>query len=158
MVNNGLRLRTAAAAGVKPPPQVPVAASANPSRGDNGYSEDARALAVAARQAGIDLSILNEAPSARTLPRYTARHREKGHMRRMARSGNRRRHGLCHGLPLLLLAVYRAAFPKAERAEVAAFLWRAHTGHLPDPHLYTATEITRAENILGLNRKKTTNV
>jgi hypothetical protein len=75
-------------------------------------------------------------------------------MRRMAHSGNRRRNGLCHGLPLLLLAVYRAAFPKAERAEVAAFLWRAHSGHLPNPHLYTATEINRAENLLGLNRKK----
>jgi hypothetical protein len=72
----------------------------------------------------------------------------------MAHSGNQRGQGLSHGLPLLLLSVYRATFPKAERAEIAAFLWRAHSGHLPNPHLFTATEIYRAENILGLNRKK----
>ena len=155
MVNNGRGLPPAGAAGaVRPPPQVPVVASANPSHGGFGYSEDTRALAVAARGAGFDLSILIQAPSSRTVARYMARQRDIGHMRRMAHTGNRRRHGLCHGLPLLLLAVYRAAFPKAERAEVAAFLWRAHSGHLPIPHLYTASEITRAENILGLNRKK----
>jgi hypothetical protein len=108
MVNDGLGLKTAGAAGVRSPPQVPAAASANPSQGGNGYSDDARALAVAARQPGIDLSILNEAPCARTLARYMARHRERGHMRRMAHSGNRRRNGLGHGLPLLLLAVCRA--------------------------------------------------
>ena len=151
MVNNGRGIPPAGEEGVRPPPQVPVAASANPSRGGIGYSEDARALVVAAREAGIDLSILVEAPSSRSVSRYMARQRDRENMRRMAHSGNRRRRGLCHGLPLLLLAVYRAAFPNAERAQVAAFLWRAHSGHLPNPHLYTASEITQAENILGLN-------
>ena len=111
-------------------------------------------MAVAAHEAGFDVSNLNEGPSASTIYRYVARRLQLGHMRRMAHSGNRRKSGLCHGLPLMLLAVYRAAFPKAERAEIAAFLWRAYSGHLPNPHLYTATEINRAENLLGLNRKK----
>ena len=158
MVNNGRGMGPGVRPppqAVRPPPQVPVAASANPSRGGDGYSEDARALSVAAHEAGIDLSNLNEAPHIRTVQRCRARQRDNGHIRRMAHSGNRRRpDGLCHGLPLLLLAGCRAAFPKAERSEVAAFLWRAHSGHLPNPQLHSATEINRAENILGLNRKK----
>ena len=65
MVNNGRGLPPAGAAGaVRPPPQVPVVAPANPSHRGFGYSEDTRALAVAARGAGFDLSILIQAPSS----------------------------------------------------------------------------------------------
>jgi hypothetical protein len=75
-------------------------------------------------------------------------------MRRIAHPANQREQELCHGLPLLLLAVCSAAFSKAGNAQVAAFLSTAHNGLLSNSHLHAATEIKGAENILGLDRKK----
>ena len=74
------------AAGVRPPPEVPVvAASANPSRGGNSYSEDAGALAVAHGEARINLLNLIKAPSYWPVSKCMAGQRDSGrlHMARL---------------------------------------------------------------------------
>jgi len=54
---------------------------------------------------------------------------------------------------LLLLALYRIAFPKSNAAEINAFLYRANYGSL-DFRFYSSSQITEAEQRIGLTTKK----
>jgi hypothetical protein len=45
-------------------------------------------------------------------------------------------------------------FPEASAAEVIAFLWNSHGQFLPEPRLYHPSQITRAEQDLGISRKR----
>ena len=69
-------------------------------------------------------------------------------------TGNKIAERAIKGIPLILLAVYRAVFPKAQRCEIKAFLFRAHSGHIAEPFIYDQAAITRAEADLGLSWKK----
>lgn len=58
------------------------------------------------------------------------------------------------GFPLILLAMYKRAFPKATRAQIIAYLYHTHSSTLLIPRVYFVKNVTDAENKLGLNRKK----
>ena len=53
---------------------------------------------------------------------------------------------------LILLSLYRVAFPKASAAEINAFLYRANFGSLTF-RFYSPSQISLAEKRLGLTRK-----
>ena len=54
---------------------------------------------------------------------------------------------------LILLALYRIAFPKATAAEINAFLYRANFGNVMF-RFYSPSQISEAEKRIGLSRKK----
>ena len=110
----------------------------------NGQENDP--LLVHARQ-------LRLIPSTRTNRRHR-RHllQTRGHLLRFRRTGNRRATAL-RGQALFLLAFWRCLHPKTTAAETNAFLWNAHGRFMPTPRLYSSSQITRAEDLLGLSRK-----
>ena len=85
-------------------------------------------------------------PCERTISRWVERQQQEGHYRRYRRTGNKRATVLC-GRALFHLAYYRILFPKANQYEANAFVYNV-TGRL-----YSPSQITRAEDMLGLSRK-----
>jgi hypothetical protein len=103
--------------------------------------------------------LLLHARQLRLVPfmRTNRRHRRhllqtRGHLLRFQRTGNRRATVL-RGQALFLLAFWRCLHPKTTAAETNAFLWNAHGRFMPTPRLYSSSQITRAEDLLGLSRK-----
>ena len=144
----------------RPPPQTrvaPVPHPSGPGRGA-GYSQDMREMARAVEAAGDSntpvfdqLRELRQYPAVRTSRRYVALEEKHGHCRPCRRTGNKRA-SVFHDHDLLLLALYRITFPKCTAAELNAFLYRANYGSL-DFRFYSASQITEAEQRIGLTRK-----
>ena len=86
-------------------------------------------------------------PVMRTVNDWTTRQQRLGHLRRFRRQGNKFATVL-RGRHMLLLAYYRALYPKATAAEINVFLFYS-TGRV-----YHPSQITRAEDMLGLSRKR----
>lgn len=125
----------------------------------SGYSQDMREFAMAVRQAGESdnpmltaLRASHQYPSKRTEKRWQNLLVTYGHFRQCRRTGNKRA-SVFHDNDLLLLALYRIAYPKATAAEVNAFLYRANYGSLVF-HFKSSSQITEAEKRIGLTRKR----
>jgi hypothetical protein len=81
------------------------------------------------RQARLIYSL----PSERSRKRYIRRFFRYGHILPFRRNG---------------------VFPTAMAAEIIAYLWNVHGGFLPEPRFYHPSQITRAEQAIGLTRKR----
>ena len=114
---------------------------------------------MAIRQAGAShhplLTQLRAAhlfPSLITEDRWNNLLTNLGHYRKCQHSGNRRA-AVLRDHDLILLALYRIAFPKATAAEINAFLYRANFGSVMF-RFYSPSQISEAEKRIGLSRKK----
>jgi transposase InsO family protein len=145
----------------RPQKRTAVRAAPHPSGGrGEAYSLDFRQFNMFAMQTGReDDPIMVQARHLRLVPstRTNRRHRRqllqtRGHLLRYRRTGNRRATVL-RGHALLLLAFWRCLHPKTTAAETNAFLWNAHGCFLPTPRLYSSSQITKAEDLLGLSMK-----
>jgi len=92
-------------------------------------------------------------PTNRTIRRYKQRLRTKGHLQPYRPTGNRRSTILV-GRDLVLLSIFVKKFPTATGLEKSAFLFNSFGAFLPRPRFYTEAQICRAEQRLGLSRKK----
>ena len=127
----------------------------------NPYSQDVREWMVAIRAYGLgnsaQLALLRaarRAPSKRTLRRWRRRWLTYGDVRAFRRTGNSRATVL-RGQDLLSLAYFRVIFPKATQAEMNVLLFGAQIGRgEPWPRFFSASQITKAEDRLGLSRKR----
>ena len=159
MVNHGPHKRQK----IRPAEQTPRYGPTNipdPSLGGNGYSEDTRRIAVdlyndVGRNHYLHIrnTTMPSLPHPDTVEEYIQRETDLGRNVRFRHTGNVRADGI-HGFPIILLAMYRRAFPKASRYQCIAFLWRTYSSLLPIPRIYSPNDITDAKNRLGLNRKK----
>lgn len=152
---------------VRPPLQVPMFAPGTQpeaSKGGMGYGLHMRqatvGMMVDAENNGRNRSTIfsenaDYVPSRRTQRRWYRQNEVEGTTIPKRHTGNKPSERQILGLPLLLLAVYRSLFPKAERCEIQAFLYRAYSASLPQPFFFSLTAITNAESeLLGLNWKK----
>lgn len=127
----------------------------------NPYGQDMREMAVAIRALDLTntgtmavLRAVRRAPSKRTLRRWRRRWQTYGDVRAFRRTGNRRATVL-RGLDLLNLAYFRVIFPKATQAEMNVLLFSAQVGRgEPWPRFFPPSQITKAEDRLGLSRKR----
>ena len=151
--------RNAAAPYKKPPkcrPRVRTAVrrTLHPSYGrGHAYSHDLRLAVMRIEDMGrgndpliVALRAAHLLPQKSTVRKWDHRRNTLGHVRRFVRQGNRRATVL-RGTNLLLLAYYRVLYPKATAAEINTFLFYS-TGRV-----YSPSQITRAEDRLGLTRK-----
>lgn len=93
-------------------------------------------------------------PCTRTLLRHLKRFLTRGHFCACKRNGGKARSVLA-GNELIHVAVCRGVFPTATCAEVQAHLWNVHGRFLPRPRVHGPSQITRAEQRIGLSRKRT---
>jgi hypothetical protein len=134
----------------------------HPSRGGTrGYGQDMRLAIVHSHLNGDNLSDhaavrrlqdQNLIPSDRTKKRWIRRYGELGHARPFVMQGNQRATVL-RGLAAVNLALYRCALPHAMASEVNAFLFNASGFPPGERRLYDPSQITRAEDRLGLTKK-----
>ena len=132
----------------------------HPSRGGSrGYDMATRAMALSVKVNGEEdnqvfqsLRAQHLHPSKRTTNRWQQRLTNQGHFLPYEMNGNNPASAL-QGNKLLMLVLFRMCYPKATAAEVNAFLFSCT---LPgDPlRFYSDSQITEAENFLGLSRKK----
>ena len=92
-------------------------------------------------------------PSRSSLKRWGARENTEGHYYAYKRNGGRQA-SVFAGRDLLLLAYYRCIHPEATASEVIAFLWNTHGRFQLVPRFYNPSQITKAEHLLGLSRKR----
>jgi len=92
-------------------------------------------------------------PAHRTVRRYIQRYRDYGHIRAYYRNGGRQRK-VFSGIELVHLALYRCVYPTATAAEIIAYLWNVHGRFLPQPRFFHPSQISRAEEEIGLSRKR----
>ena len=95
-------------------------------------------------------------PSRHSISRWKATEERLGHYCACCQSGKRALRGTgCRlgGMDLVLLALYRVVYPKATAAEINAFLYNANYGNVHF-RFYTSSQITFAEKLIGLSRKK----
>ena len=135
MNNNSINIRT------RPPLQQrvdPVPHPSAPAGRRLAYCEAMRDLSMAVCAAGAlnDPLIVNQ---------------RLRHYRKCRPTGNRRATVL-RNQDLILLALYWLVFPKATAAEINAFFFRANYGSVLF-RFYLPSQITEAENQLGLTRK-----
>jgi len=90
-------------------------------------------------------------PSTRTENRWVNLVNQLGHYRKCRPTGNNRATVL-RDHDLILLSLYRLAYPKATAAEINAFLFRANFGN-PMFRFYHPSQISTAESRIGLTRK-----
>ena len=127
----------------------------------NPYGQDTRlntaaivALDLVNTGTNALLRAIRRAPSKRTIRRWRRRWQTYGDVRAFRRSGNRRATVL-RGLDLLNLAYFRVIFPKATQAEMNVLLFGAQIGRgEPWPRFFSPSQITKAEDRLGLSRKR----
>ena len=145
----------------RPPLQQRVDPALHPSGPGraNGYSEEMRALVMEVRQTGasshplIDqLRAQHVFPSKRTENRWAVLVANNGHYRKCRHTGNNRATVL-RGHDLILLAFYRLVFPKANAAEINAFLYRVNFGNVMF-RFYSPSQISKAEERIGLTKKR----
>jgi hypothetical protein len=147
---------------VRPPLQLPMFAPGGgpvPRNGGMGYGMHARRTTLAIEDRALHLGMnpselfnADDTASRWSRKRWREQRDEEGDVIPKQHTGNVRSTKSIEGVPLLLLATYRVLFPKAQRCEIQAFLFRAHSGVGIDPFFYSATAITNAEADLGLNR------
>jgi len=126
----------------------PVRAAPHPSRGGSrGY---AREIRNATRLMNIPY-VKGITPCPRTQRRYRQQFIMEGHDLPYKPRGNKFATGLV-GTDKLLLLLFRIAFPKERAVEVAAFIFR-NTIRL-NRRVYSASQISKAEDSLGLTRKR----
>lgn len=146
----------------RPPLQTRLGEAPHPSgpgRGD-GYSQDMRGFVMELQSAGESSNpifeqlraLASKFPSKRSGFRWKAQEKTLGHTLPCRRTGNKRAE-VFHDHNLLLLALYRITYPKSTAAEVNAFLYKANYGSL-DFRFYSASQITIAEQRIGLTRKR----
>ena len=111
-----------------------------------------RALVMAVRQAGASADPLIDQlraqhvlSSRRTESRWVNLVVNNGHYRKCCHTGNNRAR-LLRGHDLILLALYRLAYPKANAAEINAFFYMFW--------FYSPSQISKAEEQLGLTKKR----
>ena len=124
----------------------------------NGYSKEMRELIMTVRAIGLSndplithLRALRVFPSMRTEQRWVDLVDQLGHFRKCRHTENDRATVL-RDHDLILLALYRLAYPKATAAEINAFLFRANFGNLMF-RFYDPSQISKAEKRIGLTRK-----
>ena len=90
-------------------------------------------------------------PSLQTEERWQNLLDNLGHYRPCRRTGNNRA-SVLRDHDLILLALYRAAFPKARADQINAFLYKANYGSLSF-RFYSPSQISLCEKLIGLTRK-----
>ena len=146
---------------IRPPLRTSEELISHPSlRKGNAYSQDTRQVAVQCHENGdVESSVVSSLrsqhsfPSHRSVLRWIDRFEEHGNFRPYRHSGNKRATREILGKDLVLLALYRVSLPKATQAEVSAFL-AVMNGHDPMYRPYSPSQITRAEDMLNLTRKR----
>ena len=148
----------------RPALQTRVAPSRHPSQCiGNPYSQDLRALVIFIRQqldeddpaTGNLIGTLRQHqlyPHHDTLRRWEEDEQTLGHFRPCCRTGNKFGSRLV-GQDLIMLALYRVAYPKAIAAEINSFLYRANIGNELFS-FYSPSQISKAEECIGMSRKK----
>ena len=118
-------------ASVRPPELTLVAEDRPPSLSKKPYGQDVRQAALLIALGGqADNALVQQLratgrwPSGRTVRRWQRRLEQTGSIAPYRHTGNKRSNVL-RGEDLLLLAFFRAAYPKSTHAEVIAFLWNA---------------------------------
>ena len=146
---------------IRPPLRTSEETIAHPSlcRG-NAYSQDTRQAAVQCLENGDDESSVVSSlrsqksfPSHRSVLRWVDHFEQYGNFRPYRHSENKRASREVLGKDLLLLALYRVSLPNATQAEVSEFL-AVMNGHDPMYQPYSPSQITRAETMLNLTRKR----
>lgn len=145
----------------RPPTQTrapEVLDPSGPGRGD-GYATNYRELTIALEQAGESnnpifqqLRQLGKYPSKSSAGRWKRQQEALGHVRPCRRTGNNRATVL-RDHNLLLLALYRIAYPKANAAELNAFLYDANYGDI-DFRFYSSSQVSESETRIKLTRKR----
>jgi hypothetical protein len=128
----------------------PKAMKPHPSRGGHGYSQDMRELYV------LNPDIVppyrpGVTPHLRTVARWRLLYANTGSFTGYERRGNKRPVSIVGRYKFLLL-MFRTAFPRATAAEVAAFIFRNTLNQ--NPRIFSPSQITKAEDTLGLTRKR----
>ena len=144
----------------RPPNQTRVLTQPHPSIGCGYYyQQDMRTFAMYVVEAGyLDDPLINEArirhdfPCRKTTSRYEVLLQRLGHYRPCHRNGNARATVLRYH-NLVMLTFYRVMFPKCSAAEINAFLLRVNFGD-PFFRFYTSSQITYAEQRIGMTRKR----
>jgi hypothetical protein len=92
-------------------------------------------------------------PAPRTKRDWETRIETLGHSQAFRHTGNRRSEVL-QGFDLVLLAIYVKSYPDSTGIQKITFLWDAYGRFQDPPRFYDESQITRAEQRLGLSRKK----
>ena len=146
----------------RPAVNTAVDITPHPSIGNgHAYSHDFREFADFIREHELEGNpIIREAqelrvfPSGRTQRRHRRRKVRNGHLRRYEKQGNRRASAL-RGIDMYMLAYWRIIWPKATQAEINALLFLNQVArNEPNPRFFHPSQITRAEDRLGLSNKK----
>ena len=121
------------------------------------YDYHARIMALRAKRQGIQMDnpIPNRSiwPSRASIFVWERRLRDEGHYYAYKRNGGRRA-TVFAGRDLVLLSFYRSVHPEATAAEIIAYLWNVHGRFMPIPRFYSPSQVTKAEQALGLSRKR----
>lgn len=141
----------------RPPTQTRAPETLDPSgpgRGD-GYASNYKELVLALKQSGESSNpIFQQLRQQRKYPSKSSENRWQhqqdthGHLTPYRRTGNKRATVL-RDHNLLLLALYRIAYPKANAAELNAFFYDANYGDL-NFRFYSSSQISEAESRIGL--------
>jgi hypothetical protein len=91
-------------------------------------------------------------PHGTTVARWVRREQQLGHSRAFVPQGNKGAHVL-GGHTSVMLAWYRAMYPKVTAHEINAFLFNASRLPPGQRRLYHPSQISRMEDRLGLSRK-----
>jgi transposase len=135
-------------------------ASSAPTRGGTrGYSQDTRSIVLQNHLNGDEHSPIVEQlqeqgkwPSRSSTWRWRRRMQQLGHARAFVSQGNSRATAL-RGHLLVMMAWYRAIYPKVTAHEMNAFLFNASDQPEGQRRLYHPSQISRMEDRLGLSRK-----
>ena len=92
-------------------------------------------------------------PSERSLRRWREQDRTLGHYRPHERNGGREA-SVFVGEDIILLATFRCKYPHANCYELIAFIWNTWGRYQDPPRFYDPSQITRAEQNIGLSRKR----
>lgn len=93
-----------------------------------------------------------EYPARRTVLKWARRMRQHGHTRSYTKQGNLRA-AVIRGETLLRLAAFKHAYPRSSINETNAFLWNSSMEPPGQRRLYSASQISNAEDRLGLSLK-----
>ena len=144
------------------PLQTPVARQPHPALGiGHAYSHDFRLFSnYLFRNFNDQHLIIRQAqrmylfPSDRTIRRHALRSRTLGHLRRWQWTGNSFATVL-RGINNYMLAYWRSIWPKSTHAEMNALLFNSQIASgQPNPRFFCPSQISRAEDRLGLSGKR----
>ena len=126
----------------------------------NAYSQDTRQVAVQCLENGDDESSVVSSlrsqhyfPSHRLVLQWVDRFENQGSFQPYQHSGNKRATREILSKYLVLLVLYRVSLPKTIQAEISVFL-AVTNGHDPMYQPYSLSQITRADDMLNLTRKR----